>query len=64
MLSTIHNDSISEISRRLRSSVGGVESVEKPVMIQEYNKFMGGVDKADQLVTYYGFAHTTKKWWK
>ena len=22
------------------------------------------MDKADQLVTYYGFAHTTKKWWK
>ena len=33
-------------------------------MIEQYNKFMGGVDKADQLVTYYGFYHVSKKWWK
>lgn len=25
---------------------------------------MGGVDKADQLVTYYAFSHCSKKWWK
>lgn len=25
---------------------------------------MGGVDKSDQLVTYYGFMRCSKKWWK
>ena len=61
LLSTIHDDSV---TRRSRFSSRGIEMVQKPVMIQEYNKYMGGVDKADQLVTYYGFPHTSKKWWK
>ena len=64
LLSTIHDDSVTEIARRSRFSSRGIEMVQKPVMIQEYNKYMGGVDKADQLVTYYGFPHTSKKWWK
>ena len=38
--------------------------MQKPTMIVDYNTFMGGVDKADQLVTYYGFSHHSKKWWK
>ena len=25
---------------------------------------MGGVDKADQLMSYYGFSHRTIKWWR
>lgn len=25
---------------------------------------MGGVDRADQLITYYGYPHHSKKWWK
>lgn len=33
-------------------------------MIDQYNKYMGGVDRADQLITYYGFHHFSKKWWK
>ena len=33
-------------------------------MIDQYNKFMGGVDKSDQSVTYYGFYHHSKKWQK
>ena len=33
-------------------------------MIEEYNKYMGGVDRADQLLTYYGYPHFSKKWWK
>ncbi|KAG8235826.1 hypothetical protein J437_LFUL016087 [Ladona fulva] len=29
-----------------------------------YTKCMGGVDRADQFRSYYGFGRTTKKWWK
>ena len=62
-LSTIHTGEMSTISRS-RSVSGGVETIQKPTMIDQYNKFMGGVDKSDQLVTYYGFYHHSKKWWK
>ena len=50
------------ISRRQK--VGGVETIQKPTMISQINEFMGGVDKSDQLITYYGFYHHSKKWWK
>ena len=64
VLSTIHDTSMSSISRRSRQAPGGIENIQKPTIIAEYNLFMGGVDKADQLVTYYGFSHYSKKWWK
>ena len=64
VLSTVHDTSMTSISRRNRQATGGIENIEKPTMIAEYNTFMGGVDKADQLVTYYGFSHHSKKWWK
>ena len=28
------------------------------------NTYMGGVDKGDQLMSYYGFSHRTIKWWR
>ena len=64
MLSTIHNDGIISKRQRTRHAVGGREEIEKPVMIEQYNTYMGGVDKADQLLSYYGFNHCTIKWWK
>lgn len=38
--------------------------IEKPQGVDEYNKHMGGVHKAGQLVQYYGYNHFSKKWWK
>lgn len=64
MLSTVHDDSVLTKTRRTRHVQGGREEVRKPVMIEEYNKHMGGVDKSDQLLSYYGFAHRTVKWWR
>ena len=64
ILSTLHGDSPVEVERRSRHAAGGREVVEKPEAITEYNKFMGGVDKGDQLLSYYGFPHRTIKWWK
>ena len=33
------------------------ENVEKPLMVDRYNTFMGGVNKSDQLLSYYGLNH-------
>ena len=35
--------------------------VRKPVVVERYNEFMGGVDTGDQLLSYYGFSHRTLK---
>ena len=64
MLSTIHNDTMVEKRRQTRKVAGGVEAISKPKVIAEYNiysVYMGGVDKGDQLITYYGFSLQTNK---
>ena len=63
-LSTIDDDSMVEIQRRTSACQEEIETIQKPAIIHNYNTYMGGVDKADQLVTYYGFPHFSKKWWK
>ena len=64
MLSTIHDDSWVTKRRRTRLVAGGIEEIEKPTMVEKYNMYMGGVDKGDQLISYYGFSHRTVKWWR
>ena len=64
MLSTFHDDTIINKRRRTRSASGGVEEIMKPQMVVDYNANMGGVDRSDQLVLYYGYAHRCKKWWR
>ena len=61
MLSTFHDDSMVSKQRRTRNAVGGQEVISKPVVVEDYNQNMGGVDKSDQFVLYYGFAHRTWK---
>ena len=64
MLSSVHNDDMMMKVRRTRRVEGGLEEVRKPVMVEQYNQYMGGVDKSDQLLSYYGFCHRTVKWWR
>ena len=64
MLSTIHDDSWVSKRRWTRLVAGGIEEIEKPTMVEKYNMYMGGVDKGDQLMSYYGFSHRTVKWWR
>ena len=45
MLSTFHDDTMVGKSRRSRMAVG-VETIQKPRVVEEYNQFMGGVDKS------------------
>ena len=64
LLSTIHDNTMVTKVRRTRLAPGGREEISKPHMVAEYNRYMGGVDKSDQLLSYYGFSHRTVKWWR
>ena len=64
ILTTIHDDSLISKRRRTRSVPGGFEDISKPQAVEQYNRYMGGVDKMDQYLSYYGFTRRTCKWWK
>lgn len=57
MLTTIHDESMSDVTVR-----GKVHS--KPVCIRAYNRHMGGVDLADQLLQPYLILRKTRAWYK
>ena len=38
--------------------------VRETISIEDYNTHMGGVNKCDQLLLYYIYAHRSCKWWK
>ena len=44
MISTVHNDMVSK-RRRTKHATGGQEEIQKPKMIEQYNSYMGGVDR-------------------
>ena len=58
-MSTIHGTGNVEVTRR-----GDEQSFQKPVIINEYNKFMGGVDQCDQLFSSYSLNRKSVKWCK
>jgi hypothetical protein len=60
-LSTKHAATTSSVQVRSR---GGPTDVIKPDMITDYNMNKVGVDRADQLYSYYPFQRKTIKWWK
>ena len=47
MLTTIHDDSMTTKVRRTRRVEGGQEEIKKPVVVEQYNSFMGGIDRLD-----------------
>ena len=57
MLSTNHTDELIDKRRRSKRAAGGVETVKKPKMAEDYNNNMNGVDLNDQNIKYYGFHH-------
>ena len=60
LLTTIHDDSLISKSQ-WKKGVGGQQVIQKS---SKYNSFMGGVDKAGQLLQYYDCHIVSKKWWK
>lgn len=63
MLSTIHGNDC--VQKRIRSKKGatGFRAIKRPVCVNQYNAFMGGVDTADQRMKTYLFPHRSRKWY-
>lgn len=61
-LSTVHtNNTCDKIIREKGTPTGRL--IDKPVLIEEYNMKMGGVDRLDQMVGSYAFSHKSSKWY-
>ena len=54
---TFNNDDMLVKQRRTRRAHTGVEEFTKPVMIEDYNQYMGVVDLSDQMLQSYGYSH-------
>ena len=55
------------VVRRVKDSVTGLstsENVPCPLMLEKYNKSMGGVDLSDQFISYHRISRKTNKYWK
>ncbi len=65
LISTIHVAQVSGGSTVLRTEKDG-SRIERqcPPCVIDYQKFMGGVDRGDQLESYYNMGRRTKKWWR
>jgi len=61
MISTIHDSAIVNKGRKDRKT--NME-IKKPYAVVQYNKFMKGVDRADQYLSYYSVLRKTVKWLK
>ena len=60
MLSTFQNNETVDKERRSKNATGRLEIVKKPKMVEDYNKYMGGVDRNDQMVPYNSFTQVNK----
>lgn len=60
-LSTKHKATTSEIPCKTKD---GIVQIIKPDIIADYNQCKTGVDRSDQLQSYYPFGRRTMKWWK
>jgi hypothetical protein len=58
-LTTAHEDVLVEapLSRGAHRKI-------KPAAVLAYNKYKTGVDRSDQMLSYYSFERKTIKWWK
>ena len=61
MISTIHDTTI--INTGMKERKTNIE-IRKPYAVVQCNKFMEGIDKADQYLSYYSFLRKTVKWWE
>ena len=62
MLSSLFNAECEDEERTLGN--GNSTIIPKPVVILQYTKYMGGVDKADHYCGSYAFLRKTAKWWR
>ena len=62
MLSSVYNTQCEDEKRILGNQQS--TTVAKLVVISQYTKYMGGVDKADHYCGNYAFLRKTAKWWR
>ena len=60
LISTEHSTDLMDTGKKNHKN----EVVMKPAIINWYNKYMGAVDRNDQLAFYSAFNCRTVKWWK
>jgi len=46
------------------SSKGAHHKIKPAAVLLDYSKFYTGVDRSDQMLSYYSFERTSIKWWK
>ena len=61
LLSTV-DKAVKKTSGKINPATG--QPVMRPEVVLNYDKYMGGVDRSDQLLTYSTFQAKTLKWWK
>jgi len=61
MISTIHDATTVNKGRKDRNT--NME-IKKPYAVVQYNKYIKGIDRADQYLTYYSVLKKTVKWSK
>ena len=62
MLSSVYNTQYEDKEHTLGNQQS--TTVAKLVVISQYTKYMGGVDKADHYCGSYAFLRKTAKWWR
>ncbi|KAL2102438.1 hypothetical protein ACEWY4_001606 [Coilia grayii] len=63
MLSTVHGNTCVRKRIRGKHSNSGYREINRPLCVDQYNTFMGGVDTADQRMKTYLFPHRSRKWY-
>ena len=64
LISSLHANRTVNKNLRSRGSETGYRVVQKPVMAEEYNQHMGGVDCFDQRLGSYSYPHKNQKWYQ
>ena len=55
---------VGDITNICRQVTGEAKNIDCPITISDYNRYMGGVDLADQAMCYYSVSRETMKWWR
>ena len=69
IITNVHNSSTFQRRTRCKRGQGANPNnlfriVDKPKAIEMYTRYMGGVDRSDQLVALHMNIHKSTKWWK
>lgn len=62
MCTTVHTAEFIDVPGRVDRTTG--QAIQRPRCIVDYDKYMGAVDRCDQMISYPAFKRRTLKWWK